>query len=293
MRHDLRDYFQFSVSQTRAILVLSVLCALGGALYFSLPLWLKPNATIPENDAQVEEILARIYVDTAYRQQEFPPQKLTPFRFDPNTLSEQGFSKLGLRPRLVKTILNYRSKGGTFNKPTDFKKIWGLHEDEYRQLASFIDISNTTKWSENTTSSSGAQKRFIIEINTATEEEFIRLNGIGEKLAANILNYRKQLGGFYNIKQLNEVFGIRPETFETIKPHLHCNPKQIRQININTATLSELRLHPYLRQQDIALEITRFRKAQDYEIKAIADLKNVVGMTDEIYDKIVPYLGLQ
>ncbi len=101
------------------------------------------------------------------------------------------------------------------------------------------------------------------------------------------------LGGFHNVNQIKEVYGIRPETFDRIKKHLNCNSSDIIKININEATLNEMKKHPYLRKDDWGLKITRFRKSQDYEIKALEDLKQIEGMTDVVYNRLVPYLRLQ
>ena len=43
--------------------------------------------------------------------------KEAPFYFDPNTISGEGWKKLGLRDKTISIILNYRSKGGKFSNP--------------------------------------------------------------------------------------------------------------------------------------------------------------------------------
>lgn len=295
MKEDLKEYFNFSKSQSRGIILLSVLTLLSVIIYFSLDYWIQPNKSENINDKEVEEILASIYVDTAYYKKEIKPSKLTPFVFNPNTLNEAGFIKLGLRPRLAKNILNYRNKGGRFYKAIDFKKIWGLHEKEFSQLEKYISIpKQANRYSNNYKKYSKApQKNLNIELNTATAKQLIELNGIAEKLSSNILKYRSMLGGFYSANQLKEVYGIRPATFERIKRHLKCDASNIKKININEATYYEMKAHPYLRKNDWALAITKFRKTQDYEIKALEDLKNIDGMTEDIYAKIVPYLKLK
>jgi competence ComEA-like helix-hairpin-helix protein len=301
MREDLKEYFNFSRSQSQGIILLSVLCLLAIGFYFSLDYWVSPPKQEAINDAEIEKILASIYVDTSAYKKEFKPQKLFPFNFNPNTLSEAGFVKLGLRPRLAKTILNYRNKGGQFYKKEDFKKIWGLHEDEYKQLAPYISIpkqkrqyaKSSYKNYERSNTSERPRQNLNIEINSATADQLIELNGIAEKLASNILKYRKMLGGFHSVTQIKEVYGIRPETFDKIKKHLKCNSSSIEKVNINEATLNEMKRHPYLRKDDLGLKITRFRKSQDYEIKTLKDLKQIEGMTDALYNRLVPYLRLK
>lgn len=296
MKEKLKEYFSFTKSQSRGIILLSILCSIALFIFYSLDHWVAPPKKKPILDAEIKKELATIYIDTSGYQKKEVHKKLTPFYFNPNTLNKTGFEKLGLRPKLIRTILNYKSKGGTFYKKEDFKKIWGLNEKEYTQLAPYISIPKQVKQYSRYKKKDEAKavvRNLHIEINAATSEQFIQLHGIGEKLASNIIKYRKLLGGFYSIGQLKEVYGIRPETFESIKRHLECNPAAIRRININSATLNEMRSHPYLRKDDWALSITKFRKTQDYDIKSLEDLKNIAGMTDEIYLRIVPYLSLQ
>jgi len=301
MRENLKEYFTFTKSQSQGIILLSVLCLLGIGIYFSMDYWVSPPKQEAINDSEVEEILAAIYVDTSGYKKEYKPQKITPFNFNPNTLNEAGFIKLGLRPRLAKTIANYRNKGGKFYKKEDFKKIWGLHEVEYKQLAPYISIPKPERsyaksdYKKNYPSKSLKKQyqNLNIDINSATAEQLIELNGIADKLASNILKYRKMLGGFYAVNQIREVYGIRPETYERIKKHLKCNSATIQKININEATLNEMNRHPYLRKNDWGLKIVKFRKSQDYEIKSLADLKGIEGMTSAVYDKLTPYLTIK
>lgn len=56
-----------------------------------------------------------------------------------------------------------------------------------------------------------------LDINTATAEELIRLSGIGEKRAADIIAYRERNGGFSSIEDIMKVSGIGEKTFEKIK----------------------------------------------------------------------------
>jgi comEA protein len=57
----------------------------------------------------------------------------------------------------------------------------------------------------------------LININTATVEELITLPRIGPKIAARIVDYRKQHGNFTVKKDLTKVKGIGPKTFEKLR----------------------------------------------------------------------------
>ncbi len=297
MKEAFKEAFSFTKKETRAILVLCscILILLGVISFYEKIDSPKETST---NEAWLNEAMASVYTDTSSsRKYSNAPSQLKPFNFNPNTLDEAGWLKLGLKARTVKTILNYRNKGGRFYKKEDLKKMYSLHEKEYTQLAPYITIPkqvyNNSYPKSDYVKKKEAQSKIIVPINKASAIEFAELNGIGEKLSSNILKYRKMLGGFSNINQLQEVYGIRPETFANIKKQLRCDASGITKININEATYYEMKSHPYLRDKNWALAITKFRKSQDYEIKQLEDLLQIEGMNKETYNKIVPYLRLQ
>lgn len=59
-----------------------------------------------------------------------------------------------------------------------------------------------------------------ININTATAVELIELEGIGETLAARIVEYRKDNGNFKCIEDLANVKGISEAMAEKLRPYI-------------------------------------------------------------------------
>jgi competence protein ComEA len=57
----------------------------------------------------------------------------------------------------------------------------------------------------------------LIDINTASATELETLSGIGEVLAATIVEYRDQNGPFASVDDLEDVSGIGPATLEEIR----------------------------------------------------------------------------
>ena len=56
-----------------------------------------------------------------------------------------------------------------------------------------------------------------VNINTADAAELQTLDGIGEKKAAAIIEYREQHGGFSSVDELAEVPGIGEKTLDKLR----------------------------------------------------------------------------
>ena len=221
------------------------------------------------------------------------------FAFDPNKLSEAGWLQLGLREKTIKTILNYLSKGGKFRKPEDLQRVYGLFPDEYERLRPYIRIADATAapfpaWSnekrdvEKPAKSVADTRRVIVEINTADTSALIALPGIGSKLAQRIISFREKLGGFYAVRQIAETFGLADSVFRKIEPLLRLEVKTLRKININTATAEELKVHPYLKW-NVINALLAFRKEHG-PFRKTEELKQVMAVTDDLYQRVAPYL---
>jgi competence protein ComEA len=59
-----------------------------------------------------------------------------------------------------------------------------------------------------------------LNLNTASVEQLSTLPGVGEKLAARIVEYRQRSGGFKAIQELMNVKGIGEKNLERIQSHL-------------------------------------------------------------------------
>lgn len=62
--------------------------------------------------------------------------------------------------------------------------------------------------------------RLVVNINTADETELQKLDGIGEKLARNIIAYREKYGDYTSIEEIREADGIGEATFDKIKGNI-------------------------------------------------------------------------
>jgi len=221
------------------------------------------------------------------------------FYFDPNKISAAEWKKLGLRDKTVQTIQNYLNKGGKFKKPEDLQRVYGLHQNEYERLSPYIKIESVFEEKKSgtfvSTNESRTEKTYssgykIIDINMADTTAFIALPGIGSKLASRIVSFRDKLGGFYSVEQIKETYGLPDSTFQKIKQYLKIENQSVKKININTATVDELKAHPYIKYA-LANPIVAYRNEHGLFLK-VEDIKKVMAVTEDIYKKVEPYLTL-
>ncbi|MEJ7626370.1 MAG: helix-hairpin-helix domain-containing protein [Ferruginibacter sp.] len=217
------------------------------------------------------------------------------FFFDPNTTSAADWKKLGVRDNTIATIQNYILKGGKFREPGDIKKIWGLQEKLAEKLIPYVKIKaiiNTYKPEAEFEKKLFAKKEFTpVEINEADTAMLIALPGIGSKLSQRIINYRNKLGGFYSTEQVGETFGLPDSTYKKIRHFIKIDNVKIHQININTATLEELKVHPYIRYH-LANVMVEYRN-QHGKYSSIKEIMHIMLINDSIYRKISPYLTVE
>jgi len=220
----------------------------------------------------------------------------TMFYFDPNTLDAAGWQKLGIKDKTIASMQKYLSKGGRFREPDDLRKVWGLRDDEKERLIPYVRIAEQAQptYTNNYTpyEKKSYEKKAIasVDINSGDSSAFDALPGIGGGFSRRIINFRNKLGGFYKVEQVAETFGLPDSVFQKIKPLLKITGNNVKKINVNTAKEEELKAHPYIRWQ-LAKVITEYKK-QHGDFKNLEDLKKIMVIDAETYNKISPYLTI-
>lgn len=313
----IKDYFTFTKKERTGVIALLLIILLLLFIPYLFPYLKKKQAT---NKADFEKEVAKLkqlqidssqnnsgYVKRSYddgerdyyqpvkRKYEEDNNKAELFVFDPNTATTESWKRLGVKDRTIQTIQNYLSKGGKFRQPEDLYKVYGLkHEDVARMIpyvsikqeepiASFTKEPSATFENKKAKSFSGS-----IEINSADTTALISLPGIGSKLSQRIISFRDKLGGFNSVEQVAETFGLPDSTFQKIKPNLICNNSAIKKININTADINLLKVHPYIRHA-LANVIIQYR-TEHGNYNSVNDLNKISIMNDALFRKISPYL---
>jgi competence ComEA-like helix-hairpin-helix protein len=221
------------------------------------------------------------------------------FTFDPNEITFKECKMLGMSGKQANTLLNYRKAGGSFIYKEDLQKIYGITGKLYSTLEPFIKLPSRNEIFAKKTNPAGVSNTFpeplkeeklSININSADYHELIKLHGIGDVLANRIIKYRDLLGGFHDVDQIVEVFGITAKTYGLIEGNIHAEGK-LSRLNINSAAYKDLLRHPYLTKYEVK-GILRMRKLNG-KIDSVEMLSANNILPDSVYAKIYPYLSVQ
>ena len=308
MLQHVKDYFHFTASGLRAVLVLL-------AAIFILILGIPLVPLMVNEDHAKHDRLVRM-VDSLFAAGHFRQDSLygdtssatsidavicfesDPFYFDPNELDKEGWLRTGLEEKIIRTILNYREKGGVFRKPGDLNRIYGMNEADAERLEpfmvypSFESPGKTAHFKEkpmivNPGGHSGTP--LIVELNSADTSLLMQCRGIGRYYAGKIIKYRDMLGGFYSKEQLLEVRGMDSARYHLFEGQVSADPSAIKKLDLNSVSFKELLKHPYFEYHLVkAVFELKDRRGR---IDSLGRLNEIPFMYDELYRKILPYLS--
>lgn len=295
MKNFFGEYFSFTRRELNGIIVLLLLLvAMIIAPQFLHLFHADANADFSEFEKEIAVFEADLQQERkkqpAYQQDvdegEEIPGSATLFTFDPNNLPAEEWKRLGLSSKQINTIKNYESRGGKFYRKEDLAKIYSISKEDYIRLEPYILIPQLK-------GDKAVSPRYvpqIIELNLADSSMLVKLPGIGSVFASRIIKFRSNLGGFYKVEQLKEVFGMDSARYVQMLPLLKVDPSKVRQININTAGIEEFKAHPYFRYKIGNAMINYRRQHGDYKNKE--ELKKLILIGEELFEKINPYITL-
>jgi competence protein ComEA len=264
------------------LLFLSVVFIVGKFYFFPAPAAIVGNSQL----TKPIEKMSRVYTTpTNY--------------FDPNQLNASQWLALGLDEKVAARIEKYVSKGGHFYEAKDLLKMYGMDTAFYKKIESKIQIAAKEKkenkfekkaWISNYNPSQKKVKP-IVEINGATQEQLIEIDGVGEKLASRIIKYRDLLGGFIRKEQLRKVYGMDSLNYAKIQNQISVDLTLVKRVDVNKASMEEL---SKLKSVGIkrAKAIVAYRQEHG-DFSSLKDLLKTQVISDSILYLIEPYILLK
>lgn len=313
----IRNYFGFTQRETNGFILFLLILALIAAMPY-----LAEQADEPYNPAADQQILdslaAQLHTQpySPYRQQKdlaattkpIPPELLKPF--DPNKISQAQWEQFGLPAYIAQRLIKYRTKANGFKNKGQIKRIYGFPPGLFAQLEPFMQLPDDqprrqytpdTKRSypdkadySRNSKPAFARKPFQLtpfDINTADTTQLKKIRGIGSKLSKRIVKFRDKLGGFGNIGQLQEVYGLPAEVVDSLRKYCYVSESfQPQKLNLNEVTFEQLRQHPYV-GFGLARHIIAYR-TQHGPFQSIEELQKIKTIDAATFQKISRYFSL-
>ncbi len=305
MRPSIKDYFSFNKSERRGtislvgIIILTLLLKQGLILFN--PDSSKPDVSLDSLKIELERRYSKIETlelnESKLKSQ--TSKQINLFEFNPNKLSIKKWTQLGLSEKQAATIKKYEEKGGSFKIKSDVEKMYTISSEQFLKLKPYIllpdSIEDYKDHSINYNNREIIDKKELIAktsikvfINSADTSELKKLYGIGDYYSMKIVEYREALGGFVSKSQLKEIWGLKSETLENLDSNLVLDQIEIRKININEASIDELKVHPYIFWK-VANSIVKYRN-QHGNYSNLNELKKSPLISDSLLNKLEPYL---
>jgi competence ComEA-like helix-hairpin-helix protein len=307
MANILKEYLTFTNKERNGLLVLISLLVLV-LIYLNVDLDRELEDTT--DMAEFESELAALEQSSAQQREEYRSKLNSPrtestsksgkepyvyHEFDPNFIMDEEWKEMGLKQWQINGLRNYREKAGDIETPEQFSKLNVVSDAFFEKVRPYLVFEGKAGNPAIVNKEGNFEKEetktaLSIEINIATAARLTELKGIGPAYSNRIVKYRNWLGGFRNLDQLLEVYGLEDSLYNEIIPFLILDTTRIYKININKVMIAELRKHPYVKW-NIATAIVNYRD-QHGAYENVADIKKTDLVSPELYRKIAPYFSV-
>lgn len=155
------------------------------------------------------------------------------FPLNLNTASFEALIQLpGIGEVTAENIIAYREANGGFRNREELLEVSGIGKIRYQQIYDlvYLDIeyydypeeTSPPEIIDRTKTQATEWVPIIINVNTATAEEFAYMPGVDIELGRKIVALRNEIGGYKNILELLYVEGMTVELYRSIDDYLVC-----------------------------------------------------------------------
>ncbi|WP_289665424.1 helix-hairpin-helix domain-containing protein [Flavobacterium panacagri] len=205
------------------------------------------------------------------------------YLFNPNFISDYKGYKLGMSVEEIDRLLAFRKENKYVNSAEEFQKVTGISDSLLNKISPLFKFPDwvehksnlkSEKLEYNTIAYPEKVKLEILDINQATQEDLMKIYGIGEGLSTRILKQKEIMGCFVSMDQMEDVWGLSPQVINELKTHFKVViPSTLKKINVNDASLKELSQFPYFKYA-LAKQIVTYR-SMNGNFNNIEDLSKI------------------
>lgn len=186
--------------------------------------------------------------------------KDTIYPFNPNYITDFKAYQLGISIDAVYRIRAYRDAGNYITTRKRFQQLAQLSAEELVRISPYLKLPKPIS----PKTQRPIKKRIKIQLNTASATDLQQVYGIGEVFANRIISARDKLGGFIIKDQLNDIWGLSPETQQRLWEYFVLDSIPIiRKQNINNLTIAQLAQHYYV-STSLASRIVAVRTQKEH-----------------------------
>lgn len=287
----IKSYFKFSRGQRSGIFLLFGIIIVLQLAYFFTDFSSLSNVS-PEKEKWLS---LQSEIDSMKQQKRDYVPKIYPF--NPNFISDYKGYKLGMSVPEIDRLLAFRKQNKYVNSPEEFQSVTKVSDSLLNIISPYFKFPDWVKNKKQfndykkypNTAFAKKEKIIIIDINHASQEDLIKIYGIGEAISLRILKFKESLGGFVSMEQMKDVWGLSDEVIDNLNTHFKVSAlPNLKKIDINNASIKELSQFPYFKYP-LSKNIVTYR-SMNGDIKNIDDLTKIKGLSIDKANIIALYL---
>ncbi len=130
-----------------------------------------------------------------------------------------------------------------------------------------------------------------IDLNHCDTNDVKGIPLFGSTRAKKLIEYRDQLGGFYSLSQIQEIYILKEIELDHLNTYFFIHSSDIKKIAINKVSYDEMKKHPYL-DAYLAKQIILYRE-QKGKINNLEEFQKITHAYQSLIEKIKPYLSFE
>jgi len=283
-----KSFFKFDSKQRTGIFVLLfIILAIQLCSYFI-------DITVKEDNSPEKQQWLSLQVEIDSLKMAKTTNKPVLYPFNPNFITDYKGYKLGMSAEEIDRLLEFRKTNKYVNSAQEFQSVTKISDSLLQAISPYFKFPDWVKNKKNDIAYESQQpfkkaKIVLIDINKATQEDLMKIYGIGSGLSERILKQKEQFGAFVSMEQMADVWGLSPEVIEKLNAQFYVgSTPEVKKIRINDASMKELSHFPYFRYP-INKEIVTYRSMNN-GVLSIEDLTKVKGFPVEKIKIIALYL---
>ncbi len=208
-------------------------------------------------------------------------EKIVFHSFNPNKIPKSELLAMGFSESQAKGIISFRKKVHPFKNEEDLYKVYSLDTQFVNSFISYLEFPDSHGVNQ-------IEEVIKLDINQLDSNQIKNIHGFPEFLLERIYKYRISLGGFYELEQIGEVYGLDSLSIKKLESQIFVDQGFIVKMNLNEASFKELVNHPYLTFEQVKSIVNFRQKIRLFE--SVDELNQLELINDSLFTKIANYL---